>query len=392
MMLARLFETRAVRDPGWVAWGRGDNVSAATNSAAGMQVNEQSALQLLTVYGCVAFIADAISLLPVCVYRQTGEQRTEITPPTWLNEAHPDLPGPDMVNQIVASLLLAGNAYLIPVRNSTGQVLEVWPLHPSDVQVTRAQGQARATYFAYGQQLPQNSLVHIRALTLPGQVVGLNPVAYARQTIGAGLAMEEFGGRWFGEGSSPSGIVETPTQLTQEQTGMLRENFEQFHRGVKKSHGVAVLSGGATYRPITIAPEDAQFLETRNMTAAQIAAAMFRLPPDFVGATLPGGSSLTYQNITDRWTEVSRRALLPWISRIEWAFSYRMLPRPQVAKFDMDEYTRPDLTARYGAYAVGKNAGFLTNEDIRSWEDLPPITEPSAPVVSAADPAPPEGL
>jgi HK97 family phage portal protein len=143
---------------------------------------------------------------------------------------------------------------------------------------------------------------------------------------------------------------------------------------VSRAHGIAVLSGGAEYRPITIAPEAAQFLQSRNFTAAQIAA-LFKMPPELVGASLMGSGSITYANITDRWNELIRR-WLPWIKQLQDVVTALLSASGEsglVAEVDTDVYARADIATRYGAYATGIGAGFLTAEDVRREEDLPPL-------------------
>lgn len=380
-MLASLIETRVVQDPKWNQWAAGGDVLVGANSAAGMPVNDVSAMQLITVFGCVSFIANGISLLPVDVFRDTNGVQNEIQSPSWMEEPNQDLSGSELRNQFVVSLLLDGNFYCIPVRNAMGQVLEVWPLHPRDVRVYRWPGQ-RPVYWVYGQQLGPDEIMHIRGATLPGEIVGMSPITACRNVIGTGLALEEYSGRWFSQGSTPSGIIETDQASGAVDAGMVRDQFEQFHRGVRNSHGVAVLTGGATYKPITISNKDSQFLEAKNFSASQIASCMFQLEPEMVGASMTGRTSLTYKNLQDRWLDIKLRAFMPYTSRLEEMLT-RLLPRPQKAKLDYEEYLRADVGERYTAYQTGLASGFLTIEEVRAEEDLPPLgsveTEPVEP-------------
>lgn len=366
-MLANLFDRRAISDPKWDLWGTGADIVnyPGANSVAGVTVSEATSTKLLAVYACVSFIADTIATMPVEVFRAD----TKIDGPAWITRPTPDLSMADFVGQAVTSLLLDGNFYALPVMNATGQVVEVWPLHPSQVTVRRDDPAKPVTYYVNGIRYPYR-MVHVRGAMLPGAVCGMSPVTECRQTIGAGLALEDFGARFFGQGSSPSLIIEAPGIVSDEQAIALREQFESFHRGLRKAHGVAVLTGGATARPMTISPDDAQFLESRNFTSAQIAAGLFRLPPEDVGATLPGSSSLTYANITDQWVSRFRRAFLPHVRRVETMLT-DLLPRPQVATLNENEYLRADTKARYDAYAVGISSGFMSPDYAASAERLP---------------------
>ena len=366
-MLADLFDRRAIHDPKWDLWGSGADIVnyPGANTTSGVAVTESNATKLLAVYACVSFIADTISAMPVDVYR--GD--TPVSGPPWIQRPTPDLTITDLIGQCVTSLLLDGNFYAIPVISAAGQVVEVWPIHPGAVVVRRDAPTAPLQYFVNGTYYPYR-MIHIRGAMLPGAVCGMSPITECRQTIGAGMALEDFGARFFGQGSSPSLIIEAPGIVTDEQAIALREQFESFHRGLRKAHGVAVLTGGATARPMTISPDDAQFLESRNFTSAQIAAGLYRLPPDDVGATLPGHSSLTYANISDQWVSRFRRAFLPYVRRVEMMLT-DLLPRPQVARLDESEFLRADTKQRYDAYAVGIQNGFLSADYVAQAERLP---------------------
>jgi hypothetical protein len=366
-VLADLVNRRAIHDPKWDLWGSGADIVnyPGANTVSGVSVTDATATKLLAVYASVAFISDTISTMPVEVFR--GD--TKIDGPAWIQRPTPDLTMPDFIGQAVTSLLLDGNFYAVPVISSAGQVVEVWPIHPGTVLVRRETPTGPLQYYVNGALYPFR-LVHVRGAMLPGAVCGMSPITECRQTIGSGMALEDFGARFFGQGSSPSLIIEAPGIVTDDQAIALREQFESFHRGLRKAHGVAVLTGGATARPMTISPDDAQFLESRNFTSAQIAAGLFRLPPEDVGATLPGSSSLTYANITDQWTSRFRRAFLPYVRRVEQMLT-ELLPRPQIARLDESEFLRADTKQRYDGYAVGIQNGFMTPDYVAAVERLP---------------------
>lgn len=368
VMLGRFVERRAVMDPKWNLWGSGADLVdfPGANTHAGVSVSEKSALALLTVYSCVSFIADTIATMPVKAF----DGDVEIPLPGWLVKPTPELTIADLLGQMVSSLLLDGNFYALPVLDGTGAIREVWPVHPSSVEVRRVQPGAPVQYWIGGERYPY-LVLHMRGSMLPGAICGMSPITECRQTIGVGLALEEFAARFFGQGSSPSIIVEAPALVSDEQAAALREQFESFHRGLRKAHGVAVLTGGATAHPMTIAPQDAQFLESRNFTAAQIAAGIFRLAPEDVGATVHGKSALTYQNITDQWVSRFRRAFLPHVRRIEALLS-SLLPEGQTIRLNEDEFLRADTKTRYESYAIGISAGFLDPQYVAALEHVTP--------------------
>lgn len=372
-MLANLVSTRAVRDPKWSAWGAGNDV-ASGNTAAGMSVSATSAQQLITVFSCVSLIADAIGSLPIEVYRARGDARVPVAAPRWLSQPSPDRSWQEFAHEFISSLLLAGNAYVLQVPTGSGTTGELYVLHPAKVQVSRPAPNAAPVYEVEGRRV--GPVYHARNYPVPGELKGLSPVEACRESIGVGLALEQFAGTFFGNGAAPSGVIEAPAGAEVDAES-LQERWSQLHRGVSRANRVGVLVG-ATYRPITIAPEAAQFLESRNFTSAQIAS-LFKVPPEFVGASLPGSSSLTYSNITERWTDLLRR-WLPWIEQLRRMVT-TMLPGPGetgwVAEVDTDAYARASLSERFGAYATGISAGFLTPQDVRGWERLGPLDTPA---------------
>jgi len=371
-MLGHLFSERAIRDPKWDAWGKGNDVYQSGNTSSGVSVSQAASQSLATVYTCVSFIAGAISALPIETYRTTGGVRTEVGKPRWLDRPNVERSWPEFAHEFTSSLLLDGNVFVAQVLNQAGRTSELFVLHPQKVKVERRTPGGPPVYTVDGQVVAP--VYHDRLYPVPGEMRGLSPIDACRETIGTGIALEQFAGQFFGNASTPSGVIEAPGNVAPEHAEALKARWESFHRGVGKAHGIAVLSGGATYRPITIAPEAAQFLESRNFTAAQIAA-IFHMPPELVGASLMGSGGVTYANITDRWSELLRR-WLPLVDKLRRMIT-AMLPGPGesgwVAEIDVDEYARADIGTRYQAYATGIAAGFLTVDDVRYAEDLPPL-------------------
>jgi HK97 family phage portal protein len=388
MALESLFERLtikdAIRDPGWNAWSNGDDApGGGGNSASGKTVTQSNAMQLMAVYGCVKFRSEEISLLPVDVYRNGAE----VAKPAWLRDANPELTFQEWVEQTVVSLDLAGNAYSGVIRNRLGAVIELWPISPRDVTVSRERVGAPIRYQVAGQPYV-GEMLHIRALTYPGALVGLDPVSHCREQIGAGLTLQEFAALYFDHGSVPSLGIEAPGGPETIDAAKMRESVERFHRGTQKAHGTLVVTGGATIKALTVSNENAQFLETRNFSGGEIAAGMFGVPPDMVGYVLQGsGSTLTYQNIEQRWTEIIRRCFLKTMQRIETAL-FPLLPGAQAVKLNPDAFLRADLKTRYESYQVGVNAKFLTPNEARALEDMPPL--PGGDSFPAA-PTPPGG-
>lgn len=348
-----------------------------TQVVGGVAVDEQSSMQLLTVYGSVRLITDSIATLPLDVFRRTGEDaKVEVAKPTWLQQPTTNLDFTSWVSQVLSSLLLHGNAYVVVLRNEVGTIVELLPLDPSKVRVTRDRG--RLSWMVNGQRIDAEML-HLKGLMLPGSDVGLSPVEYARQSIGLGLAAVKFGTGYFeNEGNMP-GVIEMPGSAQSETLKGIANQWRQRRR--EGGRGLpGVLQEGATWKPTGVTNEQAQFLATRKFTAAEIAGQMFMVDPSELGIGIEG-SSLTYANLEQRNTRFVRVTLLPWIVRLEKALS-DLLAQPRYVKFNINALMRGDLSSRYAAYATGIGAGFLEPNEARDWEDLPPLDTPDVPEVA----------
>ena len=350
-MLSAIFSERAVSVP-WsvqndISWGvwPGDGIV----TAAGVTVDERSAASLLAVYGSATFITDEVSTLPVTV---DGAAR-----PAWVDEPTQGLDRIAWLGQIMWSLLLSGNAYLAVV-GDTMAPMALDPLDPLKVRVERRAGAVR--YLVAGQP-SRFPIVHIPGRMRPGDLVGMSPVEWARQSIGLGLAAQKYGMDWFdGEGNMP-GVISVPMGLQPETMRQMAEQWRRKRRtGGKGLPGI--LQGGASWQPTGVTNEQAQFLQTRRYTAAEIAGQMFLLDPSDLGIPVEG-TSLTYANLEQRNARRMQVALMPWIRRIESALS-DVIPGGQY-RFDVDSRLRGNTRESYETLRVALEAGFMTVAEVR---------------------------
>lgn len=362
-------EERAVQATVWGEW-QGDNVYPTWS---GSNVTTASALQLLTVYGCVRFICDGIATLPLDLFRKTDNGPQDLpTRPLWLDRPTIDLDRTAWVTQVIASLLLAGNAYVQKRLDSAGNIVELQPLDPSKVTVNRDASGAK-TYTVGGSSVPASRILHIPGVMFPGSDVGLSPVEAARQSIGQGMAAQEFGARFFSQGGGPDGVIEMPTEPPPEKARDLARQWARKHSGKQNAHLPGVLTGGATWKQTSITNEQAQFLQTRGFTAAEIAGQMFLIDPSELGIpSQEGSSSITYANLEQRNARLVRVTYLPWIVRLEMALS-SLLVRPRYVKFNVGGLLRGDMKTRFDSYAVGITNKFMTPNEAREFEDWSPL-------------------
>lgn len=369
-------DERAIQDPGWSTWAAGGDLGTG-NTNAGQHVTQESSLRLLSVYGATSFIANTIGALPIDVYREQGDVKTELRVPRFITSPNNETDRVTFVVQAVMSLLLDGNAYLVPVRDARGAVIEMHLLHPSWVSIMRPSPGAPRVYhintIAY-----RGELIHIPWIMLPGGLKGLSPIEQARQSIGLGLGALEHGARLFGQGTTLSGIIKVQGELTDDAAKSLRNNWVKQHGGASKASLPGVLTGGAEWQSIQMTNEQAQFLDTRKFTAAEICAQLYHLDPSWMGIGIEG-KNMTYENLEARGIHLVQFTLMPLIVRLEQALT-SLLPAPQFAKFCVEALQRGDIKSRYEAYQLGLGANggvpFLDVPYVRDLEDLPPEFEP----------------
>jgi HK97 family phage portal protein len=212
---------------------------------------------------------------------------------------------------------------------------------------------------------------HVKAFPFPGSPVGLSPVEYARESIGLGLGAERYGAKFFGDGAMPAGVLTSDQRIGREAAEALQARWEARHKGKRR---IAVLGDGAKFQAITIAPEEAQFIETQKMNVATICR-LYGVPPEMVGGETAG--HMAYTSPEMRSLDFLQFSLRPWLYRVERAVS-RLLPRTQQAKFNAGGFVRVALKDRYEAHRIAIEAGFLTVNEVRELEDRPPLANPPA--------------
>ena len=351
-------------------------------TTAGENGNERSARQMTAVYACVRVLAEAVAGLPLHVYQYGpggGKEKAMEHPLYFLLH---DEPNPEMTSFIfretlMTHLLLWGNAYAQIIRNGKGEVVALYPLMPNRMRVDRDEG--GRLYYEYtiiGDEaqtmkgmvvrLTTADVLHIPGLGYDG-IVGYSPIAMARNAIGMGLACESYGATFFANGAAPGGVLEHPGTL--KDPSKVRESWEAVYGGTRHAHRIAVLEEGMKYRSIGIAPNEAQFLETRKFQIDEIAR-IFRVPPHMVGDL----EKSTFSNIEQQSLEFVKYTLAPWLSRWEQAMARALLlpeeKKKCFIKFNVEGLLRGDYQSRMNGYAVARQNGWMSANDIRALENL----------------------
>jgi len=336
-------------------------------TAAGEPVTVESALRLSTVWGCVRLLSDSVSTLPLHVYR--GDDRDPIPTPPLLQRPSADFPElADWLWAVMASLLLRGNAWgVITDRRGAGLLpAQVDLVHPDRVAVT-TDGDGLRVIRVNGEEVNPADVFHVKAYPWPGQLEGLSPIAYARESIGLGLAAEKYGARFFGDSAIPSGVITSDQRIGREAALLMKAEWRNRHG--RKQRDVAVLGSGARFQPITINPDEAQFLGTIKANVSTICR-FYGVPPVMMAGETGGHED--YSSPEMRGVEFLTFSLRPWLARVERAVT-GLLPSTQRAKFNPGGFVRATLRDRYEAHKVAIEAGFLTRNEVRELEDRPPL-------------------
>ena len=351
------------------------NRSSQGGSWAGVPVDEIAALQLSTVWACVSLICDGVGMLPLHTYRDVGDVRQPISDPAVITRPHAELTLFDWISRMLWALLMRGNAFAwIIERDARGVPLQLLPLHPDEVRPFRQDGVLRyrvGTNLSNSVTVEAIDMMHVRGLQVPGinSVLGLSPIEHARQMVGLGLAAQEFGGKFFGQGATPSGLLWTDQKLDLDTAKQYQDQWEESHGN--RNRKTAVLGGGLKWEAVTLNAEQSQFLQTRGFSRSEIAG-WFRVPPNLVGDITNSTSWGT--GIEEQGHQFVTFTLGSWIKRLEDALSY-MLPRGQYVKFKTDALLRGKTLERFQAYVLARQGGWLNVDEIRALEDEAPLAD-----------------
>lgn len=373
--LARFFQSRA--SPKNAFWSSPYSFLFGTTSS-GKTVNERTAMQTTAVYACVRILAETIASLPLHTFRYTTSGKEKDVSHQLYYLLH-DEPNQEMTSfvfreTLMSHLLLWGNAYAQIIRDGRGKVLALYPLLPDRMMVNRTtDGQLYYEYrkdTGYVTLRPEN-ILHIPGLGFDG-LIGYSPIAMAKNAIGMAIATEEYGAKFFSNGASPGGVLEHPGVV--KDPARIRESWNAVYQGSSNAHRVAVLEEGMKFQPIGIPPEQAQFLETRKFQINEIAR-IFRIPPHMIGDL----EKSSFSNIEQQSLEFVKYTLDPWVVRWEQAMQRVLLlpaeKKDYFIKFNVDGLLRGDYQSRMNGYAVGRQNGWMSANDIRELENLNRIPE-----------------
>ena len=357
-------------------------------TTSGKPVNERTAMQTTAVYACVRILAEAVASLPLHVYEYQDDGGKKLVHDHPLYYLLHDEPNPEMTSfvfreTLMSHLLIWGNAYAQIIRDGAGRVLGLYPLLPDKMEVQR--DDKGNIYYVYSRNSDENPMfkeygniklkaedvLHIPGLGFDG-LIGYSPIAMAKNAVGMTLACEEYGASFFANGANPGGVLEHPGVL--KDPSKVRESWNSVYRGVSNAHKIAVLEEGMKYQQIGIPPEEAQFLETRKFQINEIAR-LYRIPPHMVGDL----DKSSFSNIEQQSLEFVKYTLDPWVIRWEQSLQRSLLLPGEKGKYfiklNVDGLLRGDYQSRMNGYAVGRQNGWFSANDIREMENMNPIPD-----------------
>lgn len=361
----------------------GDLFGKRGNTAAGVAVDEASAVKIAAVYACVSVVSRTLASLPFNLYRQLSPRGREIDSGSDLHHLLHKEPNPEMSSfnfrQAMGwHLVLRHVAYAEIQRNGAGDVVALWPLPPK--YVTPRRDRDGNLYYGVSvpgvsavQALPAYRVLHLKGNTEDG-IAAMRPVEVNSESLGLASAVHENAARYFGNGSRPGGLLLHPSTLSKEAKKRLKESWEEAQGGLKNAHRVAVLEDGLKWEAMNLSPEESQLVQSRVNSIEEVAR-IFNVPLHMIGHL----ANASFATVEQQNIGYAVHTVLPWCVCIEQDYDRQVLAvkqrRTHFVKHVLDGLLRGDTAARYSAYAIGRNWGWLSIDDVREKEDMNPLPD-----------------
>lgn len=349
-----------------------------TPTNAGVSISEETSMRTATVWRCVSLLSGMIAGLPLKVYRYSDKSEVIVRP---LRNPNAVTTPYEFWETVMTHLLLWGNAYVRKVRNGAGSIVELHIIHPSRVRTqviapdTDSDPQAGKVFVIADKNGTEHPFTNYEIMHIPGisfnGIEGLSPIGYQRENIAIGQAADTMAAKLFGNGTLLSGILTSDRILPQNQADQLKARWREKMGGIRHGHDIAVMDGGVKFERLTMPPDEAQFLQSRRWQTVEIAR-WFGIPPHLVGdveKSTSWGSGIEQQNIGFVGYTVR-----PWLTRLEQRIGWEIVePSTQYAEFLIEGLLRGDTGERYAAYATAIQWGWMTRNEARKKENLPPL-------------------
>lgn len=357
----------------------------SNNSSTGISVTPDSAMRAAAVFSCVRLLSESVASLPLILYRRVdisgreGKERATSHPLYRMLHSSPNseqtsFEWREMKQQ---HLTLRGNAYSFVDWGRGGRVKNLFPLHPDRVAIKRKTDGALVYEYrrlnGNTEYFTADEILHVKGLSDDG-VQGLSPIEVAREAVGLSLATEEYGARFFGQGTHVGAYLEMDGPLTKEVKNNIQESMDREHGGVINSHKMPIFDNGMKLQRLNMTAEDAQFLESRKFQISEIAR-IFRVPPHKIYDL----DRATFSNIEQQGIDFVTDSIMPWLVRWEQRLSKTLLkPSEQdeyFFEFKMDALLRGETKARQEALQIQRRNGIISANEWRALENMNPRTD-----------------
>ena len=357
---------------------RGDDVPIINGT---MPINTETAMKYTAVFACVRVLSETLAAMPIMVYRKKNKDEREPVTDVPLydilhNVFNPEMSAFNGKETCMIALNTGGNAVCERLVNSRGELIGLYPYPWYMVRIERDKDTRQLVYKigsgADEKTLSRSQVFHLPGLSFDG-VVGLSPIEYSASAIRLGLSYEQFGVNFYRNGMNPSIALEYPTELSDAAYQRLKDDLNKNYAGIANTGKPFLAEGGAKVKELTIKPADAQLIENKRFQIEDVAR-IYRVPMHLIQEL----TRSTNNNIEHQSLEFVMYTMLPWFKRWEENISMQLLTRPErqagyYAEFKIDALLRGDAKSRAEAYAAGRQWGWLSVNDIRRMENLPPI-------------------
>lgn len=347
----------------------------------GGYVDPGRASGIAVAHACIAIVSQNLAAMPLNLYRRSEDGGRERATDHPLYSVLHDMANPTMTafearEALLASLMVAGNAFARLEWDRRGQVTGLYPLDAGKVTVERLES-GRLRYRVSGdgggvRVYLQEEMLHLRYRLARDGVMGLSPIQLARETFNLALTQQDTAGKQAAKSFLPEGALVFPTVIGKDQRQTVLDKMEAKVNSDLATRGVLVLDGGTEWKSFSFSSKDAEFLESRKLTNLDICR-IWGVPPTVAGIT----DNATYSNSDQESRALVVRCLAPMARRIEQAMNAALLTtegrKTLFVEHDLAGLLRGDMKARYDAYSVGRNGGWLAVNEIRGWENMPKI-------------------
>lgn len=367
---------RGTTEPFWGSLSYGE-------SYTGITVNRDTALNYIAYWACVRLLTETLASLPFLTNRRLQPRGKERATDHPLYSILHDEPNPEMDSFTFFETLMYhlvavdGNCYaFIDYEDDLTTIKHLWLMSPD--KVTPARNEKKEIVYQYQfsdgvRTIPGYRVWHVPGLGYDG-LVGYTPLTLAREAIGLGLATEKFGGKLFSNGTNMGGFLEHPGHMTTDAQKRFEKTILENGRGLDEAHKWIVLEEGMKATKLVMNPEDAQMLQTRKFQRSEMAS-FFHIPPHMIGDL----ERATFSNIEEQSLEFVIYTMRPWFVRFERSAKRKLLSasEKQSLYFQILDQAllRGDIESRYRAYAIARNWGWMSANDVLDLEDRNGIGE-----------------